>query len=376
MTLITYLTRVHFADGVLEEALHGEMERNAKRRPLIIAEREALEDDVADRFFAGFPKRTMAETYSNLPIRPTEEAAQEIATTYRQAGCDLLIAFGGNRAIDLAKAARIAIAFDEPIAALSDEEGGSQRISASLPDLYSVPGIMGFASAVSDYARVRLTSGGQAMLSSRALIPTVTICDPTLTLGSSREESACAAAGIVARGVEVYLSPRYNPPADGLALDSLIRVAPLLDRIADDGNLEVRRELMAAGLNSGLAMQKGLCLQHAIANALASASPEQTNPLLLGPILIPELVHFYDDHAHGRMTLIRECLRLRVGCDLGEGLSSLFSSMPVATRLSQLRICASDLPVAADLATHDRAISIGSRRLSGPEVLSVLHAVH
>ena len=23
MTLITYLTRVHFADGVLEEALHG-----------------------------------------------------------------------------------------------------------------------------------------------------------------------------------------------------------------------------------------------------------------------------------------------------------------------------------------------------------------
>ena len=39
MTLITYLTRVHFADGVLEEALHGEMERNAKRRPLIIAER-------------------------------------------------------------------------------------------------------------------------------------------------------------------------------------------------------------------------------------------------------------------------------------------------------------------------------------------------
>ena len=352
------------------------MERNAKRKPLIIAERPALEGALADRFFAGFPKRTVAETYSNLPMRPTEEAAQEIAETYRQKGCDLLIAFGGNRAIDLAKVARIAIAFDEPIAALSEEEGGSQRISASLPDLYSVPGILGFASAVSDYARVRLTSGGQAMLSSRELIPTVTICDPTLTLGSDPEESACAAAGIVARSVEVYLSPRYNPPADGLALDSLIRVAPLIDRITDEGNLEVRRELMAAGLNSGLAMQKGLGLQHAIANALASASPAQTNPIVLGPILIPELVRFYDDHAQIRMNLIRESLRLRTGCDLSEGLTSFFSSMPVATRLSQLRIGESELQVAADLAAHDRANSVGSRRLSKPEVLSILQAVH
>lgn len=30
MTLITYLTRVHFADGVLEEALRAEMEVNGK----------------------------------------------------------------------------------------------------------------------------------------------------------------------------------------------------------------------------------------------------------------------------------------------------------------------------------------------------------
>lgn len=376
MTLITYLTRVHFADGVLEEALHGEMERNQKRRPLIIAERAALEGALADRFFAGFPKRTLAETYSTLPMRPTEEAAQEIAQAYRRGGCDLLIAFGGNRAIDLAKVARIAIAYDEPIAAFSDEEGGSQRISASLPDLYSVPGILGFASAVSDYARVRLNAGGQVMLSSRELIPTVTICDPTLTLGGSAEESACAAAGIVARSVEVYLSPRYNPPADGLALDSLIRVAPLVDRISDAGNLEVRRELMAAGLNSGLAMQKGLCLQHAIANALASASHSETNPIVLGPVLIPEIIPFYDDNSQVRTRLIRESLRLASECDLGEGLTSFFSNLPVATRLSQLKICEADLPVAADLAAGDRAIAIGPHRLTRPEVLSILQAVH
>ena len=38
MTLITYLTRVHFADGVLEEALWSELKVNHKSRPLIVTD--------------------------------------------------------------------------------------------------------------------------------------------------------------------------------------------------------------------------------------------------------------------------------------------------------------------------------------------------
>ncbi len=51
MTLINYLTRVHFADGVLEEATHSEMEAHGKRRPLIIAEEGHLTGATAERFF-------------------------------------------------------------------------------------------------------------------------------------------------------------------------------------------------------------------------------------------------------------------------------------------------------------------------------------
>ena len=35
MALITYLTRVHFADGVLEEALRSELELYGRKRPVI-----------------------------------------------------------------------------------------------------------------------------------------------------------------------------------------------------------------------------------------------------------------------------------------------------------------------------------------------------
>ena len=42
MTLITYVTRVHFADGVLEEALWSEVEVNRKTRPLIVTDEAHL----------------------------------------------------------------------------------------------------------------------------------------------------------------------------------------------------------------------------------------------------------------------------------------------------------------------------------------------
>ena len=376
MTLITYLTRVHFADGVLEEALHGEMDLNCKRRPFVVAAAQDLTGTLGERFFAGLPARTVAEAYTDLPSRPTEQAAEDIAEKYRVSGCDVLIAIGGNLAIDLAKVARTAIAFDEPIAALSDEAGGGQRISGALPDLYSIPGTMGFASAISDYARVRLHSGRQVLLSSRKLIPTVTICDPTLTLDAGSDEIACALAGIVSRSVEVYLSPRYNPPADGLALDALARIPAIVDRLSGRGDIDAHRELMAAGLNSGLSMQKGLCVQHAIANALASASVASMNPVAVGPVLVPELVRFYGDNANGRCARVKASLGLPGDVNLTESLARFFADLPVATRLSQLRVCADDLATAADIAIEDRAINSGPRRLSTTDVLQILQAVH
>jgi alcohol dehydrogenase class IV len=299
-----------------------------------------------------------------------------IAERYHAAGCDLLIAFGGACAIDLAKVARIAIAFEEPIAALSDEEGGAHRITGALPDLYAIPGLLGFASAVSDDVRVSLDTGREVLLSSRSLIPTVSIYDPTLTRHASRADSACAAAGIVARSVEVYLSPRYNPPADGLALDALARVPPILDALMTGDNLWASRELMAAGVNSGLAQQKGLCLQQGIANALASASPGVREPIALGPVLVPELIRFYGRHPDGRCARIKTSLGLRACEALADSLTEFFAQMPVATRLSELHVCASDLPAAADIAVGDRAVNTGPKRLSDQDVLSLLQAVH
>lgn len=376
MTLINYLTRVHFADGVLEEAIHSEMEANGKRRPLIIAEEGHLTGATAERFFSSFPRRSRAEVFSDVPLQATETAARRVAELYRDGECDLIIAFGSNRAMDLAKVSRIAITFDEPIAALSNDEGGSQRINGQLPLFFSVPGILGFASAISDYTRVKLDAGGQVLLSSRHLIPVVTICDPTLTLGASATDSATAAAGILARSIDSFLSPSYNPPADAMAVDALARVTTSAARAIADDDLKARREMMAGGLNSSLSLQKGLCVVHAICNAIASASSGRLDPSTLGGVMIPRLVDFYGELANGRAEPLRKSLNIASGADLSEGVEALMSDWPMPRRLSDLGVDEGLYDQISVSAAADRAIDNGPRRFTAEEIRKILASAH
>ena len=189
MTLITYVTRVHFADGVLEEALWSEVEVNRKTRPLIVTDEAHLKSELYERLLAGLPVRTSIEVVSDVPDIPNESAARHIAEIYERTDRDLLISFGRNTAIDLAKISRISIAHQEPLETFSYATGGSRRIGNNLPDLYAVPGIQGFGSAVSAHAPVVLQDGERTRLMCKKLVPTVTICDPTLTLGATPVES-------------------------------------------------------------------------------------------------------------------------------------------------------------------------------------------
>ncbi len=376
MTLINYLTRVHFADGVLEEALHSELEANGKRRPLVVADEDRAEELGAERFFSSFPRLAEPIVFSDVPHLPTERAVHAVAQLYQDNACDVLVAYGSNRVIDLAKAARVAIAHDEPLDALSVEEGGSRRISKDLPPLYAVPGVLGFAAAVSDFASLQLEDGRQVMMSSRRMAPCITICDPTVTLGATYEDSVFAAAGVMSRAVDSYLSPRYHPPADGLALDALGRIWANVGPALSDDNLPARRELMAAGLNGSFALQKGHCVVQAIGHAVSVASKAKPDPSAVGGIVISHLVDFYDEKLNGRCAQVKRSLHIDNGRRLAEGLRDLVESWPFPKKLSDLGVEVSALSTAAKVASQDRAISNGPRNLGQSEIRAVLSSAH
>lgn len=377
MTLINLLTRIHFADGVLEDALHSELEANDKRRPLVVTAEDRTTNMEAERFFSAFPARSRPVVFSDIPHLPSENAAHEIASLYKKNNCDVLVAYGPNRVINLAKSARVAIAHDTtPLVELSVGEGGSRRIAKKLPALFVVPSVLGFAAAVSDFSRITLDDGRQVLLSARSMTPCIAICDPTITLDASVQDTVTAAAGVVSRSVDSYLSPGYHPPADGLALDALNRIWLNMGAALRDENLAARREIMAAGLNSSFALQKGQCIVQALGNAVAMASRSRPDPSAVSGVVLSHLVEFYEDRLNGRCEQVKRSLHIDDGCKLGDGLRRMLSAWPLPKRLADLGVEVSALSPAANIAANDRAISNGPRNMGRGEIRHLLALAH
>ncbi|MEL7275624.1 MAG: iron-containing alcohol dehydrogenase [Pseudomonadota bacterium] len=377
MTLITYLTRVHFADGVLEEALWSELKAMGKRTPVLVTDAEHAAGPLFERLRSGFPTRCVPALFTDIPATPNEAAAARLAAFYREVNADLLVAFGPSAAIDLAKVARIAITHpDMPLITYSYAQGGSRRIGADLPDLFAIQSIVGFGSAVAAHAPATLTGGERALMMCRKLIPTVTICDPTVTLGASPELSASAGADAITRCIEAFLSRSYNPPADGIALDGLRRAVANIGRVlADSEDLAARREMMAATLNGALALQKGLGASHAMTNALRAVAEHPLDQGALSRILLPEVMRFNRDAVPEKATALAGVLGGADRDDIVAEVEALFAPLPLPTRLSELEISARMLRPAAQVAAHDLATDTNPRRAEADDYLALMQSV-
>ncbi len=375
MTLINYLNRIHFGDGVLEDALWSELERNGKRRPLVIASANFLRGDWSERFFTGIPARTKLEVVADIPDVPTEEAAKNLADLYRDRKRDHLISFGDGNAIDLAKVVRILVKHDKPLSFFASSEGGSYRIGDDLPDLYAIPGILGFASAISAQAPVVLKSNERADVESKNLIPTVTICDPTLTLGSAPEATASAGVSAIARCIEAFLSRSYNPPADGIALDGLERAVGSLYKATQDDDLEARREMMAASLNGALAQEKGLGIDYAIGKALDAVAQKNLDSGALSRLTLPAVMRFYAEAAERRYVKLQRVFGLPHYLPLADGLETFLRELPLPRHLTELGVDEEQIAAAAPLAAEDRALTNSPRIAHVEDILSIMHSV-
>ena len=341
MTLITYLTRVHFADGILEEALRSELEVNNKQCPFIIVDKLSglARGDLLDRVYEGLPNRRNAELFEFNGDRPTEAVVENIANKYRENNCDILIALGSNTIIDLAKLCRISLGHGESLTRFTISEGGSRRIGEMpLPDLYAVPNIDGFCSSVSAHAKLIHKDGTHARVMCRKLVPNVTICDPTLTSDTDPSSTASASVDAISRCMEAYLSPNYNPPADGIAFDGLRRAIKYLPNVMEGEDPVARRELMAASLNSALALQKGLGTTQVIGDSLEEECGQKLDLGTIRKILLPRILQENTNTTNEKMQALANLLGWNENKSVSENLENFFSVLPLASGLSKLGI--------------------------------------
>lgn len=362
MSLINYLTRIHFADGVLEEALSAETSALGIRRPLVVSDERVVECGLVEQLLDALQAPIVPVLYSRSPQDCGEAACDRATQVYKQNGCDGIIGFGGGTVIDLAKATALLASHGGHISDYMATDGGTARIRDILPPLIAVPTTAGAGSEVGLAAIVTTRLGRAAGLVSPHLVPDAAIYDPTLTLGLPADITAGAGMDALSHCIEAYVSITYNPPADGIAIDGLRRASRNLERAVNDGHdLSARREMMAAAMNGTLALQKGLGGVHAMSHALGGVHRSGFHHGKVNAVLLPHVLEFNAPAVGERYDGLRNAMGIARSSDLADAISVLRGRIGLPSRLSAFGIDAHAVEKAAPLAEKDHTNSTNPR---------------
>jgi alcohol dehydrogenase class IV len=207
---------------------------------------------------------------------PTVDVAREGTRRAREAGCDLVIGFGGGSALDTGKAvAALLTNGGDPLDYL-EVIGGGQPLTRPAAPCIAVPTTAGTGAEVTRNA-VLASPEHRVKVSLRSLLmlPRLALVDPELTHTLPPAVTASTGLDALAQVLEPYVSHRANPLTDTICREGLRRAARSLRRAFEDGDDAAAREDMAlASLFGGLALANAkLGAAHGFAGPMGGMFP-------------------------------------------------------------------------------------------------------
>jgi 4-hydroxybutyrate dehydrogenase len=372
MALISYLTTIRFGCGVLSE-IPEDLDALSIRRPLIVTDKGVIAAGLVERLFAVMPTGVPRLIFDEVPSNPTEEAAHAALSLYRDNTCDGVIGFGGGSPIDLAKAVALLATHPEPLARYAAIEGGLGRITDRVAPVIAIPTTAGTGSEVGRAALINLADGRKLGFISPHLIPKRAVCDPDLTLGLPPGLTAATGMDALSHCIETFLSPRFNPPAEAIALDGAGRIMRYLERaVADGADREARSELMMGALEGGLTFQKGLGAVHGLSHALGSLKEPALHHGTLNAVLLPPVLRFNADHVGDKYERLAASMGLARDADLAAETEGLNARIGLPRSLRAMGVPESVIPEMADKAEKDHSTPTNPRPCSAADYAALM----
>ena len=269
----SYPTAVKFGPGRIRE-LADHCKAVGMKRPLLVTDKalaslpitgQAL--DILDA--AGLGRAVFSEVDPN----PNEMNMEAGLKVYRAGGHDGVVCFGGGSALDLGK--MIALMVDQTVPVWDLEDIGdwwTRADGSKIAPIIAVPTTAGTGSEVGR-AGVLTNSAThkKKIIFHPKLLPSVTICDPELTVGMPRFITAGTGMDALAHCLEAYSSPFYHPMSQGIALEGMRLVFENLPKVYDNPNdLEARAHMMSAAAMGAVAFQKGLGAIHSLSHPVGA----------------------------------------------------------------------------------------------------------
>ncbi len=377
----TTATRIVFGSGRVGEAAFAASSMG--HRALVVAGRTPAR---LDSFIRELRSQNVEFTLFSISGEPTIPRVLDGVQTAKDAGCQVVIGYGGGSALDGAKA--IAALMANPGNPLDYLEvvGRGNPLTHPCAPCICIPTTAGTGCEVTRNA-VLVSPEHRVKVSLRSprMLPLLAVVDPDLMRSLPSSITASTGMDALAQLIEPFVCNSANPLTDAICRDGIRRAALWLRPACEDGgNVQARENMALASLYGGLALTNaGLGAVHGLAAPLGGMFPIPHGIVCarLLPIVMDRNLKALSARSGNSPALPRydEIARLLTGnasARAKEGIELIYAlcsdlSLP---RLSSFGLTEKDLPTIAAKAQKSSSMKGNPVELTVEELTGILKA--
>lgn len=182
----------------------------------------------------------------------------------------------------------------------------------------------------------------------------------------------------IAHCLETFMSPAFNPPADGIALDGLRRGWANIERATFSPlDRDARLNMMSASLQGALAFQKGLGCVHSLSHSLGGIDPRLHHGTL-NAVFLPAVIEFNTAAASVKrekcLPRMAEAMGISEPEKLPDAIREMNRKIGLPQGLSELGVARASFPEIIDRALSDHCHKTNPRLASNEDYRGLLEA--
>lgn len=351
----SYPTAIKFGPGRIRE-LADHCRAVGIRKPLLVTDKALASLPITAQALGILEAAGLGRAvFSEVDPNPNEKNMADGLAVYRAGGHDGVVCFGGGSALDLGK--MIALMVGQTVSVWDLEDIGDWWTRADAAKIAPIVAVPTTAGTGSEVGRAGVLTNSEThkkkIIFHPKLLPSVTICDPELTVGMPRFITAGTGMDALAHCLEAYCSPFYHPMSQGIALEGMRLVFENLPRVYDTPtDLEARAQMMSAAAMGAVAFQKGLGAIHSLSHPVGAVYG--THHGTTNAVVMPMVLEFNRPAIEGRIEKAAAYLGFDGGfAGFHDQIMELRAKLNIPENLSAMGVQFADLDMLTDMALED-----------------------
>jgi alcohol dehydrogenase class IV len=286
-----------------------------------------------------------------------------------------VVGFGGGSPMDVAKLAALLLGSGEDL----DAAWGVGAARGPRLPLVLVPTTAGTGSEVTPVAIITVGEAEKRGVSSPIILPDLALLDPDLTLGLPGPATAATGIDAMVHAIEAHASrsPNNNPLSRMLAVEALRYLGANIVRAVEDGSdSEARAGMLMGSMLAGQAFANSpVAAVHALAYPIGGryhVPHGLSNALVLPHVLRFNAAEAEADYAALAPHAFPDDI---IAPDLAEGMARLATRLGLPSRLREVGVPETDLPLcAAEAMRQTRLLVNNPREMTEADALAIYRA--